>query len=227
MPEFVADGSDAVEFCSRGTFELVAAGIFVDDDSIELEGTSRSPLYGPLMRPNGVVASSLGFSVTGINHVTEVDDSVFVAVVDGVVYIPVGKPACFCYQLGGSLVVAFFVIPSVVGHLVHCIIRAIDVKLRLEKAVALCDEVVSCAAEARSFVVVSVDMLRYSFPRVSSCKLHIGELYEDNEHTLGSNMVFASGAFGAVAGTFASSGDFLLIHLHTQSMFGLRFLIQR
>ena len=134
VAELVADGADAVERGAAVAMQLVAAGISVDLDAVELQRRSRGVGQRPLMGPDGVDAAALSFAIAGVDDVAEVDDAVAI----GVVVLEVDVLVALLQHLGdevaGMFVIALAVVAAVVLHLLRGRVGAIDVELRGELA---------------------------------------------------------------------------------------------
>ena len=129
VAEFVADGADSVDLAAGIAVELATAGVLVHLNAVELHSGACAAGELPLMGPDGVCVSVMGFAITSIDNVAEVHYAVIVRVVVAEVDIGVGQLQHIGYQLGGILVAASFIVTAVELHGVGCLIGSPDVEL--------------------------------------------------------------------------------------------------
>ena len=124
VAELVAERADAVAFARR-TVEFAGASVVVDVEPVYFAlrlGVGAvfivdSRLDVPVVRPDGVGATAIGFALAGIDDIDEIDIAVVVVVVLGEVHIEliVSEFACLDDHVARVHIVAFAIVFAVVG----------------------------------------------------------------------------------------------------------------
>mgnify|MGYP006913126907 CR=1 FL=1 len=124
VAELVAERADAVAFARR-TVEFAGASVVVDVEPVYFAlrlGVGAvfivdSRLDVPVVRPDGVGATAVGFALAGIDDIDEIDISVVVIVVLGEVHteLRVSEFAGFDNHVARVHIVAFAIVFAVVG----------------------------------------------------------------------------------------------------------------
>ena len=146
MAELVTHRADAIDFASL-SIELAATGIGVDAHPIECLRSAAVAIRSsgrelPLVWPDGVSCSAIGFALSGIDDVDLVDLAVAVPVIVDEVDVVVDKFQGLDDHCGGIQIVAITVVRAIAGLVARYGDRTHYIKREFKLPLALSVEVV-------------------------------------------------------------------------------------